>query len=111
MDSTNIPTLTEDRRNQLLKRQFQTAMAGSEALQIHLGKAYLGQYDRQHLAVDAIPMAGATHHRLDSKAPARPGLNDGSQEDDIGGRMRPTGENGLGRSLVKADWDMRSRSI
>ena len=50
-----IPTLTDEQREALLARQYQAALAGSEALMIHLGKAYLNQHDKAHLIVEALP--------------------------------------------------------
>ena len=50
-----IPTLTDEQREALLARQYQAALAGSEALMVHLGKAYLNQHDKAHLIVEALP--------------------------------------------------------
>ena len=64
MEMEANPTLTDEQKKELLERQFQTAMAGSEALQIHLGKTYLGQHDRTHHTVEAVPYEGLTHEEL-----------------------------------------------
>jgi hypothetical protein len=51
----NIPTLTDEQREALLQRQYGQALAGSEALLIHLGKTYLNQHDKAHLIVEKPP--------------------------------------------------------
>jgi hypothetical protein len=59
-----IPSLTDDERAALLRRQYDFALAGSEALLIHLGKAYLNQHDKAHLTVEAIPYTQHTIEEL-----------------------------------------------
>jgi hypothetical protein len=56
----NIPTLTDEQREALLARQLTQALAGSEALLIHLGKSYLNQHDKAHLIVEALPFTDKT---------------------------------------------------
>ena len=56
----NIPTLTDEQREALLARQYNQALAGSEALLIHLGKTYLNQHDKAHLIVGAPPFTDRT---------------------------------------------------
>lgn len=51
----NIPTLTDEQREALLARQYTQALAGSEALLIHLGKSYLNQHDKAHVMVSPLP--------------------------------------------------------
>jgi hypothetical protein len=58
----NIPSLTDAERQRVLEAQLAHALAGSEALLIHLGKAYLNQHDKAHLTVEAIPY---TQHTLE----------------------------------------------
>jgi hypothetical protein len=56
----NIPSLTDADRQRVLEAQLAHALAGSEALLIHLGKAYLNQHDKAHLTVEAIPYSQLT---------------------------------------------------
>lgn len=64
MNAPVIPTLTDEQRRLLLEVQFAHATAGSEALMIHLGKAYLNQIDRQHHTVEAIPYSDKNYEQL-----------------------------------------------
>jgi hypothetical protein len=64
MNAPVIPTLNDEQRARLLEAQYLHAVAGSEALMIHLGKTYLNQHDRQHLVVEAIPFAEANYEQL-----------------------------------------------
>jgi hypothetical protein len=64
MNAPIIPTLNDDQRARLLEAQYAHAVGGSEALMIHLGKAYLNQHDRQHLVVQSIPMGEANYEQL-----------------------------------------------
>jgi hypothetical protein len=59
-----IPSLTDEQRTRLLEIQFALAERGSEALAIHLGKAYLNQHDKAHLTVEAIPFTNHTVEEL-----------------------------------------------
>lgn len=61
----NIPTLTDEQREALLARQYQAALAGSEALMVHLGKAYLNQHDRAHLIVERPPFTELSFEQLE----------------------------------------------
>jgi hypothetical protein len=60
----NIPTLTDEQREALLARQYTQALAGSEALLIHLGKSYLNQHDKAHLVIEALPFSDKTVEEL-----------------------------------------------
>jgi len=90
-EAPTIPQLTDEQRQHLLQIQFLTAINGSEALMIHLGKAYLNQVDRQHHTVEAIPYNDKNYEQLldmlEERQLAIPGEQDDKLVSDLGMAM------------------------
>lgn len=55
---------TDDEKLRIKQAQLARAMAGSDMMLIHLGKTVLGQQEKQHLTVEAIPFSNHTIEEL-----------------------------------------------